>query len=749
MTDTSSETRRLATILAIDIAGFSRASERDEIAAAAHVRALRRQCGTAAESHRGRIFNTAGDGVMMEFPTVADGIAAALDIADAVRGESAMPPVRMGLHLGDVTVLANGDLIGAGVNVAARVQQRAQPGEILTTGDVRNLFATQAAAQFTAYGSAQLDKMNRQVDLYALGRPGEKVHRTLLGRVRAMRPLARSAALAVLGLAAGAGLYTLIRTTEVATPPAAPAAETQSTVPVIAVLPLKNLSGDPALDYFSDGITEEIQTTLAKIPGLRVIARASSFSIEGQHADIPEAARLLGASHVLTGTVRRNGDGMRVSAQLLAGRSGEILWSETFERPVSETLAVQDEIAMRVARALRIVVPESARAQAIDPRAFELYLRGRDSWRTGGEDGRPPQAAIADLEEAVRIAPEFARAWAALASAYAQRQNWLTGPEQDRLIAKAISAASRALELDPTIGEAYVVLGRFEPSPDWAARGMLFEQAVAASPNDDEVQMLTALFWLMETGRTNEALRVLERAYKGDKLSDLLTNNYVVALAAVGDTAGIEAVVAERRATWPDVNSAWTLVFSLKLRERDFEGARAALKEADAFLGEAAKRFPGKDIARLRQTLADMLQAIETDDGALKRLVADLFREDLGKGQAAALQTIGALSLLGFHDEAMAIAEELYVRRGFQSEAGSDFAVPARYPYGRASVAPLLSKDAAELQRDPRIWRVFAAAGLAKYWQQSGQWPDFCADPLLGYDCAVEAESALAAQKVN
>ena len=264
-----------------------------------------------------------------------------------------------------------------------------------------------------------------------------------------------------------------------------------------------------------------------------VIARASSFSLGHEHTDMREAARMLGASHVLTGAVRRNGDAMRISAQLLSGRSGEILWSETFERPVSETLAVQDEIASRVARALRIVVPESAKAEAIDPRAFELYLRGRDSWRSGGSpDNRSPEAAIADLEEAVRLAPGFARAWAALASAYAQRQNWLTGTEQDQMIAKAISAASRALELDPAIGEAYVVLGRFEPSPDWAARGMLFDKAVAASPNDDEVLMLHALFWLEETGRMGEARRVLERAYQGDKMSELLTNNYIEALAA-------------------------------------------------------------------------------------------------------------------------------------------------------------------------------------------------------------------------
>ncbi|MBL8572834.1 MAG: adenylate/guanylate cyclase domain-containing protein, partial [Hyphomicrobiaceae bacterium] len=149
MTDTP-DARRLATILSIDIAGFSRASELDEVAAARHVQTLRRIVGERAAHHKGRIFNTAGDGVMLEFPTVADGVAGALDIAEAAAEarKDGLPLIRLGLHVGDVTVLPNGDLIGAGVNVAARVQQRAEPGEILTTGDVRNLFATQSAAQF-------------------------------------------------------------------------------------------------------------------------------------------------------------------------------------------------------------------------------------------------------------------------------------------------------------------------------------------------------------------------------------------------------------------------------------------------------------------------------------------------------------------------------------------------------------------------------------------------------------------------
>ncbi len=405
------DARRLATIVSIDIAGFSRASELDEVAAARSVQRLRALVAERAAPHKGRIFNTAGDGVMLEFPTVADGVAGALDIAegaDAARPDG-MPPIRLGLHVGDVTVLPNGDLIGAGVNVAARVQQRAEPGEVLTTGDVKNLFATQSAAQFTRYGGAQLDKMARQVDLFAIARPGVKVRKTWAQRLRHDRyRIVQAGIAALLAITITAVLFAVF-------PPGKSDGRHQAAAPrqpVVAVLPMENLSGDESLNYFSAGMTEEMRHALSRIQGIRVVSRAAGFA--GSEAD--------GTTHVLSGSVRKNGDQLRISAQLTRA-SGEVLWNDSFQRPLSETLSVQDEIAGRVARALSVVAPESARSAHIDPRAFELYLRGRDRWRTGGEDSMVPQSAIADLEEATRIAPDFARAWVGGARAAAHQPN--------------------------------------------------------------------------------------------------------------------------------------------------------------------------------------------------------------------------------------------------------------------------------------------------------------------------------------
>lgn len=729
------ESRRLATILSIDIAGFSRASELDEMAAARNVRDLRRLTADAAAVHNGRIFNTAGDGLMLEFPTVAEGVAAALDIADKAQSTQGLPPIRMGIHVGDVTVLGNGDLIGAGVNIAARVQQRAAPGGILATSDVRNLFASQAAAHFTRHGPANLEKMSRQVDLYRLTRPADG--KAARAPARGRWWIAEIAA-AVVAIAIGAGAYFLF----LQTPSPQPAqADDLPAQPVVAVLPFENLSGDPSFQYFSDGITEEIQYALSRVRGVRVISRPKDFNTDsGQTA----------ATHILTGSVRKNGDDIRVATRLALGSTGEIVWTQNFDRKSSETLAIQDEVATRVARALRIVVPETSGRASIDPHAFELYLRGRDQWRTGGEGEAVPQSAIADLEEAVRIAPDFARAWAALASAYAQKQNWVIGPEQDRLIEKAVAAAHKALEIDPSMGEPYMVLGRFSPSRDWAERGALFDRALTAESNDSDIQMLYATFWLTQTGRMEEARRLLQGAFETDPLSELIAQDYAGALAATGNLVALEQLLRGEMAEQPQYQSFWQHVFVMKLQRGDIAGAREAYDKLSAFLAAAKDHVsPGKT-EKLQRLLDDLMKAMETKDPALLQALADTFMADARNGQAAAIMAVQDLVMIGRVDLAFDVAEELFLRDGFRVPASTDnVEVPYEFAFDRPPSAYLLGDTVSPLQRDVRIWRILGAIGLAKYWLESDRWPDFCAKPDLGYDCKAEARKAVDAQRIN
>jgi TolB-like protein/class 3 adenylate cyclase/tetratricopeptide (TPR) repeat protein len=740
------ESRRLATILSIDIAGFSRASELDEMAAARNVRDLRRLAADAAGTQRGRIFNTAGDGLMLEFPTVSDGVAAALDIADRARETAGMPPIRMGLHVGDVTVLANGDLIGTGVNIAARVQQRAMPGAILVTGDVRNLFAAQAAAQFTRHGAAQLDKMARQVDLFRLSRPADGKAVTVPARRHWW--FAEIAA-AVVALAIGAGAYVWFVQSPAPHPAptaAAPAAEEQ---PVVAVLPFENLSGDASFQYFVDGITEEIQYALSRVRGVKVISRPVDYAPEDAPAGGANG-RHVRATHVLSGSVRRNGDEVRVAARLALSGTGEIVWTQNFDRTATETLAIQDEVASRVARALRIVVPETSGHASLDPRAFELYLRGRDQWRTGGEGDQTPQAAIADLEEAVRIAPGFARAWAALASAYAQKQNWVIGPEQDAFITRAVAAARKALELDPSMGEPYIVLGRFNPGRDWAERGALFDKALAAEPNDADVQMLYSTFWLTQIGQMDSARRVLRDAFETDPLSGLIAQDYAASLAATGNLQILERLLADDVAGDPMYGGFWQWVFVMKLQRGDFAGARAARDRLIAFLDGMKDKVKPDKHAKAIALLDGILAAMETQDPAALQALAERFQADARNGQAAAVVAVQNLAVIGRTDLAFDVAEELFIRDGFRvPQTNGEPEVPYEYAFDRPPSAYLLGQTVKNLQRDTRIWRIFAFNGLAEFWLETGRWPDFCAAPDLGYDCKAEAQKALDGQRVN
>ncbi len=738
MTD-QKDARRLATILSIDIAGFSRASELDDVGAARNVQALRRIVGERAALHHGRIFNTAGDGLMLEFPTVADGVAGALDIAEAAAEarKDGLPFIRLGLHVGDVTVLGNGDLIGAGVNVAARVQQKAEPGEILTTGDVRNLFATQSAAQFTRYGGAQLDKMARQVDLFALARPGSRIRRSFKQRMRHDRYRWVQAGIALVGtLAVIAALFLVF-------PPGQHdrAAGSGGRQPVVAVAPFENLSGDPELGYFSTGMTEEIQHALSRIKDIRVVARAAGLTDDNTR----------GTTHLLTGSVRKNGDQVRVSAQL-ARTSGEIVWSNSYERPLAETVVVQDEIAQEVARALAVVAPESARSASIDPRAFELYLRGRDLWRKGGEGTAMPKSAIADLEEAVKIAPNFARAWVALASAYAQQQNWFTGDEQMALIEKARAAASRALEIDPTLGEAYVVLGRFDPSSDWAARGALFAKALAAEPNDADVLTLYAGFWLSEIGQTDEAVRQLAKAYEIDPSSGILLNQYLQALIAAGDIATAEEVITQRSVAFPEAGTLRQIVLVDKLRQGDFAGAKAERAKLFAVYDQLAAAYPTTAFDEAKAQINAIIDALESKDPAKIEAIVATTREGLARGQAAAVQSTFNLMLMGRSDLALEVLEKLYLHDGYKIDATPGLApvlVPASYPYGRVPTAYLMNDFLRPFSQTPLLWKIFAAKGLARYWLDSGLWPDFCAAIGGIATCRAEAEKAIAAEQVN
>jgi len=358
--------RRLATIVAVDVAGYSARAEADQDAAADEIGALARLVEETCARFGGRLFNSAGDGFMLEFSTVTGALEAAEHLAAA-----AGPPVRVGVHLGEVRVAGDGDLLGHGVNVAARIQALAFARTVLVSADVRRAIRGPLADRLQPRGAAHLDKMDETLELFVLAPattapaaradPGPARTRPLWPR----RGLLAAGAGAVAAASAGVWAYRSLKPSPKANP-------------LVAVLPFDNLSPDPQLGYFADGLSEDILDALLRGGGMRVTSHDSSFTFRG--AAKAKAGQLLKADYVLDGSVLKDGARLRINARLNDVAKQQTLWAQRFDRDLGQQLQVEDEIAGQVASALRLRFSPKAR-RMVDPEAYDLYLRGRAGTR--------------------------------------------------------------------------------------------------------------------------------------------------------------------------------------------------------------------------------------------------------------------------------------------------------------------------------------------------------------------------------
>ncbi|MES1197119.1 MAG: adenylate/guanylate cyclase domain-containing protein, partial [Pseudomonadota bacterium] len=389
-------TKRLATILSLDVAGYSRAAERDDEAAAADVRQLRAAITEIVAPHGGRVFNTAGDGFMLEFPSAAAGVQAAMDLLNAAATRP-LPKMRIGVHLGDVIAEANGDLLGHGVNVAARLQALAAPGTAMVSESVRAQVRSATELKFQPEGRVQLDKMSERMEVFSLN-PAGVSGLSKIGRRRLLRTAVLGGAGAVV-LGGGAAWYAF-------------GPRFSGVKPRLAVLKFQNIGG--AEPFFAEGMADELTSELARIDGLDVVGRASSFALDGADATPEGAARKLNATLILSGSVRKNDGAVRVQTQLVQAPSGRQIWAEGFEKPASHVFTLQRDIAVKIARQIDVRTATGP-TPAIDPRAYDLYLEART---------RNMEATSIDQFEAVRdlfraalvLQPDFARAWSGLAA---------------------------------------------------------------------------------------------------------------------------------------------------------------------------------------------------------------------------------------------------------------------------------------------------------------------------------------------
>jgi len=448
-----SQTRRLAAILAADVAGYSRLMGADEEGTLERLKALRRDLlDPKIAEHRGRIVKTTGDGVLVEFASVVDAVRCAVTVQQTMPerntgiGADKLIELRIGINLGDVIVEGD-DLYGDGVNIAARIEALADAGGVFVSNTVHDHVRDRLPFVFEDLGERQVKNIARPVRVYRVRDTGAA--NSTLAPAPSLLPLPDK--------------------------------------PSIAVLPFANMSGDPEQEYFADGMVEEIITALSRIRWLFVIARNSSFTYKGQTVDVKQIGRELGVRYVLEGSVRRAGGRVRITAQLIDATSGAHLWADRFDGSLEDVFDLQDKVASSVAGVIEpaLQAAETARSAGrptADLTAYDLYLR---AYAMVLSSDRQVPEALRLVEQAIERDPRYgpALAWAALCCYRLVGDGRREDPKGDRL--KSADFARRALEVagdDPGIlANAAVVLANW--GEDIGAMMALVDRALALNPS--------------------------------------------------------------------------------------------------------------------------------------------------------------------------------------------------------------------------------------------------------------------------
>jgi TolB-like protein/Flp pilus assembly protein TadD len=443
------ETRKLAAILAADVVGFSRLASADEERTLARLRTLRSDLiDPTIAVHHGRVVKRTGDGSIVEFRSVVDAVRCAIEVQNGmVERNAGLPPerrieFRVGIHVGDVVEESDGDLMGDGVNIAARLEGIAKPGAICLSEDAYRQVRSRLDLSVSDLGATQLKNIAEPIRVYSLE----------VGRPAQVRP---------------------------------PSASTPPRLSIV-VLPFANLGGDPEQEYFVDGVTESLTTDLSRISGSFVIGRNTAFTYKGKHVDLKQIGRELNVRYVLEGSVQRSGSRLRVNVQLIDAESGTHLWAERFDKPVADLFDMQDEIVARLANQLgtQLIAAEARSAErAPHPDSTDLYFQGRDCLNRGLSAEHIAQAS-GFFERALARDPGNVEALVAAALVDLHRVTILYAGDRATLLAAAEATLSKTLSVAPEHPWAHALLGTVQIYSNRAAQGITeCERALALDPN--------------------------------------------------------------------------------------------------------------------------------------------------------------------------------------------------------------------------------------------------------------------------
>jgi TolB-like protein/Flp pilus assembly protein TadD len=544
--------RRLAAILAADVAGYSRLMGVDEEGTLAALKADRREIiDPKIAEHRGRIVKTTGDGALVEFASAVDAVRCAMEIQRAMAEHNAAVPedrrieFRIGINVGDI-IIDEGDIYGDGVNIAARVETLASPGAICLSENAYQQMKGKLTLDVSDMGEQQLKNIAQPVRVYRVQLDG-------------------------------------------ATATVAP---TLPDKPSIAVLPFANMSGDPEQEYFADGISEDIITGLSKLRWFFVIARNSSFTYKGNAVDVKRVARELGVRYVLEGSVRKGGNRVRITAQLIDAATNNHIWADRYDGELTDVFALQDEITKKVVAAIepRLLEAEGIRSQNRSPDdlgAWEMVIQANSLfWRLTKTEN---EAAIALLKRAVERYPDYAPAHSMLAfmMLVSGHLGWSVEEQAAALAARAaalddndpwahlalgyaafvrrqtsVATAEfrRAIALNPNFAAAYGYLGwalAFDGQSDQAIAHL--EEAIRMSPHDPQNAVFNAGFAAAHylAGRYAKAVEYSSTALQQRSAFTAGYRIHCASLAQNGQSDEARAVLARLKELQPDVSIAW------------------------------------------------------------------------------------------------------------------------------------------------------------------------------------------------
>ena len=472
--------RKLAAILSADVVGYSRLMGADESGTLAQLKAHRKELiDPTIGDHDGRIVNTAGDSVLAEFASVVDAVQCAVaiqrvmpDRTAGVAGDRRIA-LRIGINLGDVIVEGD-DIYGDGVNVAARLEGMAEPGGICISRSARDQVRDKLPINLEDLGEHEVKNISRPVRVFR------------------------------------------VRIAEETPGVDAVGAQDVPDKPSIAVLSFVNMSGDTEQDYFADGIAEDIITGLSKVGSLFVIARNSSFAYKGANVNVTHVGRELGVRYVLEGSVRKAGERVRITAQLVKAESGHHLWAERYDRQLEDIFAVQDEVTEGIIASLEVTLSAGERRRLTrnhpNPEAYDHLLRAKRQAELESREGMLESRRLS--LKATEIDPDYAAAYACIGQSYLNEQAWSDDPAT--CVEKALEYVRKGLAVDPNDAMAHAILsGAYLWQKQFDEALAEARKAVALDPNDADMaaHMGQVLVW---AGESEQAIPLIERAMRAN-----------------------------------------------------------------------------------------------------------------------------------------------------------------------------------------------------------------------------------------